>query len=88
MRTFIMSAINFYFMNRGEKLTTHQQFAASTMYVIWPRGGKWDLRYKRHNGWEEIHNGLFEIEAFVFAHQHLIDAEKPHHSHRRSPYND
>jgi hypothetical protein len=90
MRTFTMSATNFYFMNKGEKLTTDHQFAASAIYVIWPRGGKWDLRYKRHNGWEEIHNGLFESEneAFVFAHQHLIDTEKHHHSYRRTVYND
>lgn len=86
MRTFTMSATNFYFMNRGEKLTTHQQFAACTIYVIWPRGDKWDLRYKRHNGWVEIHHGLFESEneAFVFAHQHLIDDEESRTSHRYS----
>lgn len=78
MRTFTMSATNFYFMNRGEKLTSHQQFAASIMYVIWPRGKKWDLRYKRHNGWEEIHSGLFESEneAFLLHISTLLIQEK------------
>ena len=86
MRTFSMSATNFYFMNRGEKLTVQQMYSAGTIYVIWPRGEKWDLRYKRHKGWEEIHNGLFdtENEAFLFAHQHFIDDDKPRHSLRRS----
>lgn len=67
MRMFTMSATNFYFMNRDEKLTSHQQLAASAMYVIWPRGGKWDLSYERHNGWEEIHYGLFERENEAFS---------------------
>ncbi len=51
MRTFTMSATNFYFMNRGEKLTVQQMYSNGTIYVIWPRGEKWDLRYKRDNGW-------------------------------------
>jgi len=75
MRTFTTYATTFYYMNKGEKLSVEQMFSTCTIHVIWPRGIKWDLRYKRHNGWEEMHNGLFgtENEAFLLAHQHFIE---------------
>lgn len=66
-------------MNRGEKLTDKEIYGSGKVYVIWPRGDKWDLRFKRSQEWEVIHDGLFDTEnaAFLFAHQHLVDSDRP-----------
>lgn len=85
MRKFSMSASTFYFMDRGEKLTETEVYSGGgRQYVIWPRGDKWDLRYRWGQDWETLHPSLFETEndAFLFAHEHLISVDRTSSSSR------
>ncbi|MEG0866006.1 MAG: hypothetical protein RSG77_03035 [Hafnia sp.] len=79
MQTITLGAVKFYFLNAGENLTQEHIYgtyavAIVRVYVIWPRGNKWDLRYRNGKEWSVISNNLFdsEYEAFNFANEHLM----------------
>lgn len=78
MRTLTLGAVKFYFLKAGEKLTQEHVYgtyaaAIVRLYVIWPRGNKWDVRYRKGKEWIEISEVLFVSEhaAFEMANEHL-----------------
>ncbi|ORM69112.1 hypothetical protein HA51_12635 [Pantoea rwandensis] len=70
-------------MERGEKLTFQAIWRdPGEMYVLWPRGEFWDVRYKqvRHGKleWKPIADKLFsgENEAWQFAYEYSLNKKR------------
>ena len=78
MRPLTIGAVKFYFLKAGEKLTQEHIYGTYSaaivhVYAIWPRGNKWDVKYRKGKKWIVISNNLFdsEYDAFNFVNEHL-----------------
>lgn len=93
MRRLSLNGALFIFMERGEKLTYdaiwNQNIWPSQRYVIWPRAGFWDVRYKTVEdgklNWLPVVDALFanEDEAMKAALDHWESQPKytRHYNH-------
>lgn len=75
MVTFISGAATFYMMQAGERLQEHHIYGDyNQIYVVWPAGEEWAIRFRWGKGWEEITDSKFptQDEAFNFAYDHYL----------------
>lgn len=72
---FTSGAATFYLMQGGERLQKHHIYGDyNQIYVVWPAGEKWAVRFRWGKGWEEITDSKFSTqnEAFNFAYDHYL----------------
>ncbi len=77
MKTFITSATAFYTFAPGEPFSSDRlNTDINRMYVVWPEGEVWRVKYRFHRGWEEITVQRFDTEnaAFCFAYDHFLNS--------------